>query len=117
MLRAYIEPLPSVSSSESDMDISDEPSCNGGQGGGELDSGRAPSWQVSESPMVEEMTTVVLLIAPTSLILHLRVAALHWSTDTLGARGHLPGRPIVSSLWVLKQFTPTLPGGSMLGTF
>jgi len=36
---------------------------------------------------------------------------------TLGARGHLPSRPIVSSLWVLKQFAPTLPGGSMLGSF
>jgi len=37
--------------------------------------------------------------------------------QTLGVRGHLPSRPIVSSLWVLKQFAPTLPGGSMLGTF
>jgi len=35
----------------------------------------------------------------------------------LGARGHLPGRSIVSSWWVLKQFTPTLPNRSMLGSF
>ena len=40
-----------------------------------------------------------------------------WNPLTLGTRGHLPSRPIVSSLWVLKQFAPTLPGGSMLGTF
>jgi len=36
---------------------------------------------------------------------------------TLGARGHLPGRTIVSSWWVLKQFAPILPNGSMLGSF
>ena len=36
---------------------------------------------------------------------------------TLGARGHLPRWYIVSSLWVLKQFAPTLPSESMLGTF
>jgi len=49
MLRARIEPIPSSSSSESNMDISDNSSSNGGRGGGTLDSGRAPSWQVSES--------------------------------------------------------------------
>ena len=35
----------------------------------------------------------------------------------LGARGHLPRGYIVSSWWVLKQFAPTLPGESMVGTF
>jgi len=37
--------------------------------------------------------------------------------ETLGARGCLPGRSIESSWWVLKQFTPTLPNASMLGSF
>ena len=36
---------------------------------------------------------------------------------TLGARDHLPRGYIVSSWWVLKQFAPTLPSKSMLGTF
>jgi len=49
MLRARIEPIPSSSSSESNMDISDDSSSDGGRGGGTLDSRRAPSWQVSES--------------------------------------------------------------------
>jgi len=49
MLRARIEPIPSSSSSESNMDISDDSSSDGGRGRGTLDSGRAPSWQVSES--------------------------------------------------------------------
>ena len=49
MLRARIEPIPSSSSSKSNMDISDNSSPDGGRGGGTLDSGRAPSWQVSES--------------------------------------------------------------------
>jgi len=49
---------------------------------------------------------------------------LHWDLTpeipqelTLGARGHLPGRSIESSWWVLKQFAPTLPNGSVLGSF
>jgi len=49
MLRARIKPIPSSSSSESDMDISDGSSSNGGQSGGELNSRWAPSWQVSKS--------------------------------------------------------------------
>jgi len=49
MLRARIEPLPSSLSSESNMDISDNSSSDGGQGGGTLDSRRAPSWQVSKT--------------------------------------------------------------------
>jgi len=49
MLRACIKPIPSSSLSESDMDISDGCSSNSGQSGGELDSGWAPSWQVSKS--------------------------------------------------------------------
>ena len=36
---------------------------------------------------------------------------------SLGARGQLPRGYIVSSWWVLKQFAPTLPGESMVGTF
>ena len=41
---------------------------------------------------------------------------LEESADT-GARGHLPRGYIVSSWWVLKQFAPTLPSESMVGTF
>jgi len=33
---------------------------------------------------------------------------------SLGARGHLPSGYIVGTLWVLVQFTPTIPSGSML---
>ena len=36
---------------------------------------------------------------------------------SLGERGHLPREYIVSSWWVLKQFAPTLPSESTVGTF
>ena len=49
MLRTCIEPIPSLSSSESNMDISDDSSSDSGRGGRTLDCGQAPSWQVSES--------------------------------------------------------------------
>ena len=45
------------------------------------------------------------------------VAADFGALWTLGARGHLPRGYIVSSWWVLKQFAPTLPSESMVGTF
>jgi len=51
MLRAHIEPLLPLSS-DSDMDISEGSSSDSGRSGGALDSGQAPSWQVSESVMI-----------------------------------------------------------------
>ena len=36
---------------------------------------------------------------------------------TLGASGYLPSRPMVSSLWVLKQFAHPLPTRPMVGIF
>ena len=37
--------------------------------------------------------------------------------DVTGGKGSLTQGYIVSSWWALKQFTPTLPSESMVGTF
>ena len=36
---------------------------------------------------------------------------------SLGAKGNIPSGYIMSSLWVLKQFTQLIPSGYMVGTF
>jgi len=37
--------------------------------------------------------------------------------QTLGVRGHLPSGYVVSTLWVLVKFNPTIPSRSMVGIF